>query len=178
MTQTPAEHRIIGQMARMKRRPLPVKPEPFTWWISRDQERWEPTNCDIREAAINEATWQDFGQEIEPQEPGQPWHAGFYVGQYRKRVMDLSQYFDAEEWIEGLYDQMVGEDGSDADGDNHPLEELSASDIRALEACVHSAIWHFQNRRGLKLSPFWLEQAPGTRDEWVTVPLPEQEGAQ
>lgn len=158
----------------MNRKPLPVEPEPFSWWISRDAERWEPTGCDTREGAIDEAMGQDFGVEIEPEDPGQPWHAGFYIGQYRKRVLDLSVYFDAMDWLDRLYDQMCDEDGPDESGDHHPLDELSPADQRDLEACVRSAIWHFQNRRGLKLSPWFLEQAPGTRDEWVTVPLPDE----
>jgi len=154
----------------------PVAPEPFSWWISRDGEAWEPTGCDTREAAIDEAMGRDFGIEIEPDKPGEPWRAGFYLGRYRKRVLDLSLYFDAEEWLSSLYDQMCDEDGPDEDGDHHPLDEITPDDQRGLEACVRSAIWHWQARRGLKLSPWWLEQEPGDRDEWVTVPLPDEVG--
>jgi len=155
------------------RNSIPVEPGPFTWWVSRDAERWEPAT-DTREGAIAEAVGQDLGVEIEPEKPGDPWRMGFYVGRYRKRVIDLSQYFDADDWITRLYDQMCDEDGSDEDGDHHPLDELSPQDRRDLEACVRSAIWHFQNRRGVKLSPWFLEQAPGNRDEWVTVPVDDE----
>ncbi|PNW65565.1 UNVERIFIED_CONTAM: hypothetical protein BEN50_22250 [Euhalothece sp. KZN 001] len=159
-------------MAR-RNKPLPVDPGPFSWWISTDGERWEPTWCDNLNDAIIKAIEREFGVDIEPKTPDGPWRRGFYMARYRKRVLDLSEYFDAHEWIERLYDQMCDEDGPDEDGDHHPLDELSQQDQRDIEACVRSAIWHFQNRRGLKLSPWHLEPAPGTREEWVIVPLPD-----
>jgi hypothetical protein len=155
-----------------KPRPLPVDPGPFTWWVSTDQERWTPGG-DTREIAIDEAINQGDYIEIEPEAPGEPWRAGFFVGQYRKRVVDLSLFFDAKNWIERLYDEMDEELGYDEFGENHPLDQITDDENRALESSVRSAIWHWQTRRDLRLSPHWLEEAPGTKDEWVTVPLPE-----
>lgn len=157
------------------RRPLPVDPEFWQWWISRHEEGpWEPAGK-TREIAIDEALDQDVFMEIEPRQEGQPWRAGFYVCLCRRRTLDLSRWFDVHEWLDEMYEQIDEENGGDENGENHPLDELTPADKAALGESVRSAIWHWQNRRGLRLSPYWLDMygAP----EWVTVPLPPEDSA-
>lgn len=165
-------------MKRPIKRPLPVEPEPWQWWVSRYEEGpWHPAGP-TREIAIDEAIGQDECVEVEPDEddPTQTWKAGFYLCQCRRRVIDLSTYFDADEWLSGVAENMdANEDGSDDNGDYHPLEDLTDDDMLALEECVRTAIWHWQNRRGLCLSPWWLDMKGNP--EWVTVPLPKEDDA-
>jgi hypothetical protein len=128
---------------------------------------------ETREIAIDEALDQHCYQEVDDadeDEPEQVWKAGFFICECRRRVIDLSRYFDAEEWLTMVEDQMCDEDGSDANGNNHPLEEIKPEDQRALEECVRTAIWHWQNRRGLPLRPWWLDMRGSP--EWILVPLP------
>lgn len=158
-------------MTRIKK-PLPVEPEPFQWWYSRDEEGpWEPGG-DTREIAISEALGTDTYVELPPGElDDQPeWMVGFYVCRMRRRVLDLSQYFDAADWLADIGDQMTDEDGPDEDGDHHPLEGLTRDQVASLDESVRLAIWHWQQRHGLKLSPWYLESQG--QAEWVLLPHP------
>ena len=115
-------------MARLKK-PLPVEPEPFQWWYSRDEEGpWQPGG-ETREIAISEALGSDTYEEISPGElDDQPdWLVGFHVCRMRRRVLDLSRYFNAADWLDDIGEQMTDEDGpDDLDGDGLSNDEEEA----------------------------------------------------
>ena len=149
---------------------LPVDPGPLTYWISFDGERFQPGGYTMDEA-IEEALATECYQEIEPEKRGKPWRARFYVAKYRKRVIDLSLFFNVDDWFSLLEDAFEDELSGDEDGNHFPLEEISKSAKYDLEASIRSAIWHFQNRRQLKLSPFWLEGDDYHQE--ITIDLPD-----
>lgn len=122
-------------------------PEP-AWWAGRSEEPLEVGPCATREEAI---------LEIEPDDESPEWRAGIFVGLYRQRHINLAKYFDATRWIEWIADDFEDEDGPDENGDRHPLEEITLQDAQDLEACIRSAIWHWQNRRQKPLKTYWLD---------------------
>lgn len=144
----------------------------FTWWFGRCEEGpFTDAETIDKETAIAEAIGQDCIQEIVPDGPGLPWRAGFYLAWARRRHVRLDRYFDAHEWIDRTAEQMEDEDGSDEDGNNHPIDDVGKEDIRALEACVQSAIWHWQNRRAIPCRACYLDMLH-SGVEWIVRDLP------
>lgn len=168
----------------MNDRPHPCPAPKPQWWASRDEEILTTGPLDTREDAINEALFQGDFNEIEPEgydfsmpldapenKTRTDWKAEIWVGQYRRRHIDLSKWFDADAWVEDLTDRMDDENGADENGDHHPLEELTKADIAALEESVRLAIWHWQHRRQIKLCAYYMDLVSG--GECEVLPHPE-----
>ncbi|WP_296763768.1 hypothetical protein [Sediminimonas sp.] len=144
----------------------------YTWWAAAHEEGpFSDTNCTNKDEAIREAVHIGAVQELPPHKDGDPWEFGAYIGWARHNHVNLSGYFDAEDWIDRLGDHMEDEDGPDENGCNHPLEDVSGDDVRALGEAVRSAIWHWQNRRAIKCKSYWLDMPFGL--EWVRVEYPD-----
>jgi len=147
----------------------PIEPQPWTWWYATCEEGpWHPGGA-TRDRAISEALGQGYFEEIAPKESGGLWHAGFFLCQCRRSSLNLAAYFDADEWLTRLSEDLTDEDSTDEDGGNGPLERLTEEDIRDLQRSIETAIWHWQNRRQKPLFRYYLDMK-GT-PEWITVPL-------
>ena len=143
----------------------------YEWYVSRsDDGPWLPAGP-TRETAISEALGQEDYFEVEPTDEHPEWRVAFMMCRARPYHVDLSRKFDADDWLDWVGDQFEDEEGGDEYGDRHPLEGLSTDDIKSLEESVRSAIWHWQNRRGLPLRSYWLDMK-GAYEE-VVMPHPE-----
>jgi|GEM_PF-1959468 len=148
-------------------------PEP-KWWASMSEERLGSGPCDTKEAAIGEALGEGEFSEIDPDDENPEWRASMWVGEYQSKHVDLSKYFNAQNFIDEAYEPIdENGEGADEDGERHPLEELSSEDIAALETAVRQAIWKWQNTRNLKLKSWWVDVVSGP--EIVTAPHPNNE---
>ena len=163
--------------------PHPCPAPEASWWAGNsDEGPMYAGPLPSRDCAIQEALDQGDFQEIEPEgyDFSKPcnhpdnqgdWSAGVFVGKYRQRHANLAKWFDADRWVEDITDQMDDEWGADENGDNHPLDEISKDDIKALQESVRLAIWHWQNRRELKLKAYWMTLVEG--GDYETMPHPE-----
>lgn len=149
----------------------PCPPPSLGWYAGRDEEIMNVGPFDTRQDAIEEALAEGYFQEVEP-EGEHGWRAQICVMQGSARHINLSNWFDAQDWLYVVQDRMDDQNGGDESGENHPLEELTDEDIQALEASVRSAIWHWQHRRQIKLKAWYLNCK---FDEFVSVPHPSGE---
>lgn len=166
----------------MKGKPHPCPPPPPGWYAGRDEETLSEGPFDTREDAIAEALAQESFAEVEPDgwdyllpfhhphnQALTGWKAYIFAGQFGRRHLDLSDFFDAAVWLEDLQDRVL-EDESDENGERHPLDDLTVEDIRSLEESVRLAIWHWQHRRQIQLRCYWMHSFGPY--ESVTVPHP------
>lgn len=136
-------------------RPHPCPPPPAAWWASFDGgEAYRIGPFDTREDVIAEAVEDGDGWTGRDGE-NPPRHV-FTIARCQSLHVDLSKKFDAEDWLERLYDDMQDEEGSDECGDYHPLESITDEDRRDIQESVRLALWHWQERKQKKLRGYWF----------------------
>lgn len=144
-------------------------PGEWKWWASFDGGECFTVGPDAtREEVIVQAIADGSGDYTED---NVKWRTTFIIAQCRYNNVDLATFFDVVPWLEWVGEAMDDNMcGSDAYGENHPLEELSDQDRRDLQACVRSAIRHWQERKGLKLRSYWF--AGMVDEEVIDLALP------
>lgn len=156
---------MTGQIDTTKH-PLPL--EPAAWYAGRDEEVLPIGPCDSREQVISEAISSEVWSENDD------GTCVIFIGKYVKQRVNLSKYFDAEDFLERTSERMDDNgDGSNEDGDHHPINEISGADTADLEIAVREAIWKWQRDKGLQLKCWWMDSVGG--EEVVTVPLPAEQ---
>jgi hypothetical protein len=137
-----------------------TKEPSWGWYASADEENYycgpEPT----RDAIIQAATGDEIGlyDLSDPQV--------FHIIEAWQVQVDLSDYFDAETFIEQVNDS-VSDYGSETD---EPIVDLSIVALSSLQTAVRSAISKWQADNNLRFRN-WVFS--GTRNaETITVPAP------
>jgi hypothetical protein len=141
--------------------PCPSTP---AWFASYNEENYQIGPCDTEDDARSEA--QDAADDDD---------TPYAVALCTPNHIDLSKWFDADRWLNDLIDVMDDDNGANEDGDNHPLEEITAALTADLQASIRSAIWHWQNRKGLKLKAYWFKDCRTVGEPVMPTPQPEGE---
>jgi len=151
----------------MNYRKHPMGEAELGWWAGYNEEWFNFGPEATREDAIAAAV-EDCGCEQEVDDG--VWEHHICITRDANYRCNLAMKFDADDWLERVGDGMEDEEGPDENGDRHPLEEIGDEDRAALEECVRSAIWHWQQRRGLVLKGPWFTGRGGPTEQ-VVVPF-------
>lgn len=118
-------------------------PEPkWGWWVG-DGERYHDGPYLTKEDATAEA------------------EVGEIVAECLSNYIDLSQWFDAQDWLDRVLDSMEDENAPSESG-NHPLDELTLDQTADLEKRVRAAIAAWQVAHDLPLRTYYFK---ATRNE-------------
>lgn len=130
-------------------------PGTWNWWAAFDGgEHFTIGPDSSREEVIIQAIADGVG---EYSDDDVNWRTSFTIAECRDNHVDLARFFEVDDWLETVWERMDDNNcGGNEDGGQHPLEELSSQDTLDLEACVRSAIRHWQERKGLKLHSYWF----------------------
>lgn len=106
--------------------------ENWSWWVSRDDERYH-TECETRAKAVQIA--QDHG-------------GGYIVEAQKPSSIKLSGYFCVEEFLEGAEEDAMTNHG-DPESDMPVFGAVGADQEKDLQAMVRAAIDAWQEKHGL-----------------------------
>lgn len=115
--------------------------EPHSaWYYSTDGGETYHGGSATKEGAIQE------GRDDDPDSP-------FTVAQCHTHVLKLSDFFDAEDWLDGVNDGPTDDDtGEDGDPIFDPPKEAKAD----LQVMVREAIDAWQVKHGLRFKSYWF----------------------
>lgn len=131
-------------------------PGTWNWWAAFDGgEHFTIGPDSSREEVIVQAIADGVGEYTNDNEN---WRTSFTIAECCDNHVDLAVWFCVERFLSEAGERMDDNAcGSDEDGERHPLEEIDDQDKADLQACIRSAIRHWQERKGLKLKSYWFK---------------------
>ncbi|WP_298983464.1 hypothetical protein [uncultured Roseibium sp.] len=146
-------------------------PGAWHWWASYDSgDIFSIGPFDSRDEVF-QAVIEDRCGEYKTKDGD--WRISALIAECKFGNVDLALYFDEDRFLEDAWERMDDNNqGSNEDGDCHPLEGLSTECKRDLEASVRSAIRSWQKRHELPLKSYYF--ASTRNEENIDVPHPDE----
>ena len=132
-------------------------PDDWRWWASYDGGEHMAVGPAETRSELVAMLKVDRGGEYQAEDG--TWRIKAYIGEFRENHQDLAGWFEADRFIEDTADRMDECDcGSDENGEQHPLGNISKEQEADLEASVRAAIREWQKRHMLKLRFYWFAE--------------------
>lgn len=127
-----------------------MKNENWSWWVGHDEERYH-TECDTREEAVRIASEEQDG--------------GYICEALKPSNIELSEFFDAERFLEEADDKAYDDHGDPEGGE--PLFDISIEDRKELQSAVRDAIKKWQDNNGLVFTGWQFQKM--RHEEYIPV---------